>query len=318
MDIDNDSNRPSSPVGFGDLETDDEAPDLQPAACEFCDDDQYPHAFDFVDGGYCCEDCVDVPSHADEVAEARRAVLQAREAASSQPRPEPPQPTVRRSARVCKVPETLYNLERSGPGQPSWSSYDLGRLDSRHGRVRDETYPELQAARDRLRADFEEAKLENSDLAGRLDRVYSRLRELVQPCGKELELADCERAAAIILRETIGELTDEWERHGVRASTEDTAASTEDTAASADDTSYPAEASAAASAILFERWSVEGSVRMGGVNGTEGHLAIDEAYAFNGFHHRASRTSQHSTRTPSPAAREAMLSRRAEAQSDLV
>ena len=72
MDIDNDSNRPSSPVGFGDLETDDEAPDLQPAACEFCDDDQYPHAFDFVDGGYCCEDCVDVPSHADEVAEARR------------------------------------------------------------------------------------------------------------------------------------------------------------------------------------------------------------------------------------------------------
>ena len=123
----------------------------------------------------------------------RDAVLQAREAASSQPRPEPPQPTVRRSARVCKVPETLYNLERSGPGQPGWSSYDLGRLDSRHGRVRDETYPELQAARDKLRADFEEAKLENSDLAGRLDRVYSRLRELVQLCGKELELADCEK-----------------------------------------------------------------------------------------------------------------------------
>ena len=277
VEMDDDSN-PGSPVAFGDLESE-LLPNPAEAACEACElcDDDRPRAFDFHAGGYCCEECVGNSDHTDRVAAECEAVLHAREAASRQPPPVPPQPPVRRSARVRKAPESLYDLERSGPGQPGWSSYDLGRLDSRHGRVRDETYPELQAARDQLHADFEAARRENSKLAGSLDHVYGRLRELVKPRGEELELADCERTAAVILREAIAELTDELERRGELNDATDPALDVAGSSATAQATES-ATATPDASTLPLERWEVDGLVRMGGVSGTEGVLSIGLAY----------------------------------------
>ena len=259
VDMDDGSNsRASNPVGVGNLESEFEA-----AACALCDDDELPHAFDFVGGGYCCEDCVSDSAHVQQVDEERRAVMRAREAASTQPRPDPPRLPPRRSERVRKTPSLLYDLERSGKGQPGWSEYDLGRLDARHDRTRDESYPELQAARDKLREEVDAARGENVQLAARLDSIFGRLRELAKP-GDELQSDDCQTAAAVILREAIAELAEELEPHGeVEAPAEDAT----DRAASTGATAAPP-----------EPWLVDGPVRMGGVNGAVGQLSIGEAY----------------------------------------
>ena len=242
--------RPSSPVGF----------DLD-AACHLCDDGECTAAFDLPGGKFCCASCLEDSTNGDEISAAAEAQFAARVAAAAHAPPMPPTFETRRSARTIKPVAQIYDLERGGKGQPGWSGYDLQRLGARHDRTREESYSELQAARDRLREEFEAAQHENSELAGRLDSVFGQLRELCRPRGEELELADCEAAAAVLLRETIAELTDAWERDR-RDSTVDSTDAVDTAAPPANGVNVPSDAAA----FQIEPWSVEGPVRMGGVN----------------------------------------------------
>ena len=88
---------------------------------------------------------------------------------------------------------------------PGWSARDLARLGSRHSRVRDESYAELQAVRDKLRAEVETARREQGELTARLDGIFGRLRELARP-SEEIKLDDCEKVAAIALHAAVLEL----------------------------------------------------------------------------------------------------------------
>ena len=268
MDTDDDSNRPSSPADLGDLDA---------AACQLCDDTDGIPALDLFGGKFCCTGCLESAAEdewrAKVIADAAEAQFTARATAAALAPPEPPALEPRRSARTIKPVGAIYDLERTGKGQPGWSGYDLQRLGARHDRTREESYSELQAARDRLREEFEAAQHENSELAGRLDSVFGQLRELCRPRGEELELADCEAAAAVLLRETIAELTDAWERDR-RDSAVDATDAVDTAVPPVNSVNVPSDAAA----FQIEPWSVEGPVRMGGVNGIEGHLAIDEAY----------------------------------------
>ena len=271
-DTDGDSNRPDSPVAFGDLDA---------TACQLCYDTDCTPALDLPGGKFCCATCLESSVHADIIRDAAEAQLAARAAAANAAPPKPPALEPRRSIRTAKPVIPIYDLERSGKGQPGWSSYDLGRLDSRHGRVRDETYPELQAARDKLLADYEAARRESSGLAEKLDLVYGRLRDLVKPHGEDLELADCEGAAALILREAIVELADELERSSEVGDTTDPApdiAGSGATARATECATATPDGTLDATTFPLERWEVEGPVRMEGVSGTEGVLSIGLAY----------------------------------------
>jgi hypothetical protein len=258
MELEDEEHRPSSPVAFSDLDDD--------PSCTLCHEDESPRAFDFLDGSYCCEGCLDDESHADRVTEERDEVMRAREAAARQPRPQPPQQPPRRSERVSRLPVPIYNLERSGPGQPGWSSYDLGRLDSRHDRVRAETYSEVEATRDKLRADVEAARRENGTLVSELDRVFGRLRELATPWATvETDEIDFDLPAAVLLREAIMELVQLSERAESAGASEEAAEQEEE------------EPEPSGVAAITPPWQ-SAPVRMGGVDGTRGDLAIDAAY----------------------------------------
>jgi hypothetical protein len=219
----------------------------------------------------CCESCVDSCDSVvqQRVADAARAALAAREEHAKQSPPEPPVLGPRRSGRATKPVEQIYDLNRSGKGQPAWSAYDLERLDSRHGRTREESYPELQAAHAKLRAEVENARREQGELAARLDSVYGRLRELAQP-GDEIELNDCETAAAVILREARAELMGHQERHGEEAAAASAPLDGGECAAD----SAPLDGGERDSVA----WTVGVPVRMGGVDGTPGKLSIASGY----------------------------------------
>ena len=247
------------------------------AACSICEDDESPPAFFFSGERLaCCESCVDSCDSGVQrrVAEAARAALEAREKVAQQPQPEPPA-ELRRSGRATRPVEPVYDLDRSGKGQPAWSAYDRERLNSRHGRTRQETYSELQTARDSLREAYDAARRENSALTEQLDGVFSRLRELIKPRGDDLELTDCEAAAAVVLREAIQVLADELANRSEAdgAGTEHAAAPPQESAA--------AEAQArrtAGQSTVQQQPRFRAHARMNGVDGTCGEIAIDAAF----------------------------------------
>eukprot|EP00966_Prymnesium_polylepis_P113546 2625568-Prymnesium_polylepis.2 len=152
--------------------------DLDDAFCMICEEDDVESAFDLPGGRFCCASCFDSNVGDELIQEAAAQQLAARRAAASQPAPELPELQPRRSARPSKPVAQLYNLDRSGPGQPGWSAYELARSGSRHDRSRDESYAELQAGRDRLRAEVDVARRECGELTSRLDGAFSRLRNL--------------------------------------------------------------------------------------------------------------------------------------------
>ena len=237
-----------------------------PVRCCFgCKEADCEPALDTLDGEFFCGDCVEDPE--DEtieaaVREAAEEQLAARTTTTAQSPPQPPVLEPRRSSRPSKPVDPIYDLSRSGPGQPGWSDYEVGRLDARHGRTREETYSDLQAARDKLREEVTEARRERSDLAVEIDRIYGRLRELAKP-GDDIELGDCETAAAVILREAIAELADALDQRSESEAAAETAAGSTETAQAS---------------VPQEPWIVDGPVRMGGISGAEGQLSIGEAY----------------------------------------
>ena len=133
-------------------------------------------------------------------------------AAAKQPRPERPHLEPRRSERERKPVDPVYDVDKSGKGQPGWSDYERSRAGSQHGRMRDESYSEVQAARDKLRKQVDEAKREHGELAAALDSVYSSLQRLVAPDGLAAADVDCEVPAALLLRAAIAELVEDYER----------------------------------------------------------------------------------------------------------
>ena len=246
-----------------------------------CDDGECEPALELPDGGFICESCAAEPGMADSVGTAAKATLEARaSAAAAQSPPTPPALEPRRSGRAVRPPTQIYDLERGGPGQPQWSKYDLERLDKQHGRTRDETYSEVQAARDKLQSEVELARRENSDLSAKLDGVFGRLRRLVEPSG-ELEFDDLTTAAAVVLREAISELTDFYERPQADAPAEQADAAAD--AAAGEHAGEHAEATATTSVTddemqMLAEWTASAPVRMGGVDGTVGNLSLGGGY----------------------------------------
>ena len=89
--------------------------------------------------------------------------------------------------------------------------------------------------------------------------MFGRLQELVKPREEELQLNDCETAAAVILREAIEELMGLQEKsQGGEAAA--------DSAPAADDHD-----------ALSATWTVDGPVQMGGVDGS-GELSLVSGY----------------------------------------
>jgi len=133
----------------------------------------------------------------------------------------------------------------------------------------------LQAARDKLRAEVENARREQGELAARLDDIYSRLRTLtLGDMGSDgaLSFEECQAAGAVFLREAIVEIADHFERSGEERSGEEPST----TAAAPQPQAEPAgEHPSASSAPAL--WSAEG-VCIGAVDSTPGVLSIGEAY----------------------------------------
>jgi hypothetical protein len=140
--------------------------------CFACEEDDCVAAVYLAGGRFCCEDGVDDPVNEAFVRQAAEEQLAAREAAAAQQPPVLPSPELRRSPREVKSVSRL---------EPEWSAYTVGRTGQRHVRTRDESYAEMQAAREKQRADVAAAALENADLAANLDGVFERLRELAAP-----------------------------------------------------------------------------------------------------------------------------------------
>jgi hypothetical protein len=266
MDVDDDDEsarcpRPGSPAPFN----------LDETTCELCNGTDDSPVFDLSSGGFCCGACFASGDFEEKIRDAALEQLESRhKAAATQPTPAMPPLQPRRSSRPSKPVVRLYDLDRSGPGQPGWSEYELARLDSRHGRTRDETYAELQAARDKLREEVEVARSENGQLAATLDRIFGRLRELTMP-DDEIGYADCQMAAAVMLREAIAEMTQEFERRSEAEAPPVTAEPPAETSTESDTNARP-------TAAPPEPWTADGHVRMGGVDGAAGQLSIGEAY----------------------------------------
>ena len=167
--------------------------------CLLCANDERENGVE-LSCGFFCAACVGTELGLGGPAAAAEAELAARTAAvREQPRPQPPQLEPRRSGRACKAVDPIYSVDRTGRGQPGWSSHDLGRAGSRHGRYRAVSYSELQTA-------ASAARQENSELTTTLDTLYDKLRALALPSGAEPAEVDCEVAAALVLREAIAEL----------------------------------------------------------------------------------------------------------------
>ena len=165
--------------------------------------------------GFYCEACVVDPGLEAKVKAAAEAELAARAAGAEQPRPNPPRPDPpepRRSTRVPTAPR-LPVYDASG----TWSEYEKQRVDSRHDRVRAETYPEVQSERDRLRDLLAVAQREHAELSAQLKGFYGRVRELVEPGTPTVADAtddDMHAAAAVCLQEALVELMQDWEQKG--------------------------------------------------------------------------------------------------------
>jgi hypothetical protein len=223
-----------------------------PSGCVACEGDDCEAALNLTDGRFYCEVCVDDPANEDSVRQGAAEQLAAREAAAAQQPPVPPSPELRRSPREVKSVSRL---------EPEWSAYAVGRTGERHVRTRDESYTEMQAAR-------EAAARENADLAANLNGVFRRLRELAAPGAPGVGglQDDCEAAAAVLLREAIDELTQDWDRRQKEARV------------GAPRKESDAEAHAASGAEAATPFCVASSVRVGGVDGTTGQLSINAPY----------------------------------------
>jgi hypothetical protein len=244
--------------------------------CRGCADPDCAPALDTPDGGFFCTGCVEDDEYESEVIAAAEAQLAARTAAAAQTPPKPPPLQPRRSSRAIKPVASVYDLDRNGPGQPGWSRYDLGRLEARHDRTREESYSELQVAREKLQAEVETARRENGELAGRLDGVYSRLRALAREStssDSSLSLSDCQAAAAVFLREAIAEIADHFERSGAEPSLERSSMEPSTATAAA---RPPAEVVGEVP-TLPAPWSAEG-VCIGIVDSARGALSLNGGY----------------------------------------
>ena len=179
MDVDSDDGadeppRPLSPVRMASFEA---------TLCLVCASEETDGSVELACGFYCAE-CVSNGLAREAMEANATAELAARTAAAAkQPRPERPHLEPRRSERERKLVVSLYDIDKSGKGQPDWSDYERSRAGSQHGRMRDESYSEVQAARDKLRKQVDEAKREHGELAAALDSVYSSLQRLVAPNG---------------------------------------------------------------------------------------------------------------------------------------
>jgi hypothetical protein len=216
-------------------------------------------------GRFCCEECVDDPVNEAFVRQAAAEQLAAREAAAAQQPPVPPLPELRRSPREVKSASRL---------EPEWSAYAVGRTGQRHVRTRGESYTEMQAAREKQRAAVEAAALENADLAANLDGVFGWLRKIAAPgaLGEAGLQEDCEAVAAVLLREAIAELTQDWDRRREEAREE-----TREEGAPASNAAVPDACDAGGVRAATPRWAAS-PVRVGGVDGTDGELCIDASY----------------------------------------
>ena len=244
------------------------------SGCVACEDDDCEAALNSTDGRFYCAACVDDPANEDSVSQAAAEQLAAREAAAAQQPPVPPSPELRWSPREVKFVSRL---------EPEWSAYAVGRTGERHACTRDESYTDVQAARKMLRAAVEAAALENADLASHLASIYRRLRELAAPGAPgEAGLAEqCEAAAAVLLREAILELTQDWDRRRREEAREEVREEAREEAReeSAPESNAEAPKAHAAGGVraATPRWAAS-RVRVGGVNGTDGELCIDAPY----------------------------------------
>ena len=151
------------------------------SGCVACGDEDCEAALNSTGGRFYCEECVDDPANEDSVRQAAEEQLAARDAAAAQQPPVLPRPELRRSPREVKAVPRL---------EPEWSGYSMDRTGERHARTRDESYDQLQAARDQLDTDVKAATLENVDLAAKLDRVFRKTKELAAPgASGEADLA---------------------------------------------------------------------------------------------------------------------------------
>ena len=163
--------------------------------------------------GFFCGECAAIEFHRKSIVALAEAQLDERSAAAKhQTRPERPRLEPRRSTRASKPVVQIYDLDRSGKGQPGWSAYELSRTGTQHSGSREESYSEVQAERDQLRARIDAARREHGELAAALDGVYSRLQRLVLPAGEATADVDCDAAAALVLRAAITELVEDHER----------------------------------------------------------------------------------------------------------
>jgi len=111
----------------------------------------------------------------------------------------------------------------------------------------------------------DEVRRENGELAEKLDCMFTRLREVVQPEGEELQPGECEATAAVALREAIAELAQpETGAHDFHEATESRVAQPETLV------EPMAEGGGAGPDEIAASWSVDGPVWMGGVEGSPG------------------------------------------------
>jgi hypothetical protein len=237
------------------------------SGCVACEGDDCEAALNSTDGRFYCEECVDDPANEGSVRQAAEEQLAARAAAAAaQQPPVPPPLELRRSPREVQVVSRL---------DPEWSAYRMDHTGERHARTRDESYDELSSRVDQLDTDvkaaaldLKAATLEKADLAANLDRVFRQLKELAaRGAPEEADLAgQCEVAAAVLLREAIYELTQDWDRR--QEASEEGVPRTES----------DAEAHAASGAEAATPSWVASSVRVGGVDGAVGQLSINAPY----------------------------------------
>jgi hypothetical protein len=147
----------------------------------------------------------------------------------------------------------------------------MDRTGERHTRTRDESYDQLQAARDQLNTDVKAATLENVDLAAKLDRVFRKLKALAAAgASGEADLAGhCEAAGAVLPREAIYELLEDLWINREEEPREEGVPRKESDA--------EAHAASEADAATPAPW-VASLVRVGSVDGAMGQLSINAPY----------------------------------------
>jgi hypothetical protein len=228
--------------------------------CVTCEDDDCVAALYSTGGRFCCESCVADPVNENFKAGGSRAACCTGSgccSAAAGPAAGPAGPELRRSSREA-TPVVLL--------EPKWSAFEMDRQE-RGMPARATTATISCKLRERSCASpSRQLRSRIAGLASNLEDVYRRLRELAAlgaPGHAGLQ-AYCKVAAAVLLREAIAELTQDWDRRQEEEAREGAPRKESD-----------AEAHAASETEAAEPHWVASPVRVGGVDGTMGQLSIN-------------------------------------------